>query len=444
MIIVDSAIEARLKTGRPITVGMYGCGFMGRGMLINAELYMKVLRVAAICNRNVERAVRAYIDAGVDRSDIVETVSISAMADALKRGKRVVTSDPSLIARSPLIDIVFDATGHVAYGAGVTLDSIQNGKDIVSLNVELDATIGPLLRTRAQAAGVLFSGADGDQPGVTMNLVRHVKAMGLRPLVCGNIKGLQDRFRNPTTQEAFARRWNQTPTMVTSFADGTKMTAEQAVVANALGLRVSQRGMIGREHHGHVDDLVDLYDIEELRALGGIVDYVVGSRPSPGIYVLAEAQDENQAFFLDLGKLGGGPLYSFYTAWHLTILEFGISIARVALCRDIVIGNTTAPSMDVVAAAKRPLRQSETLDGIGGYMTYGVGENYQTSRRENLLPMGLAEGCRLKRDIPTDQVLTHDDVEFPAGSAVHALRREQDALFPIQPNEDRPVAFATG
>lgn len=442
MIIVDSAIEARLKTGHPIVVGMYGCGFMGRGMLINVERYMKALHVAAICNRNVERAINAYLDAGISRRDIVETSNIQAMTQALKLGKRAVTSDPSLIAQCPLIDIVFEATGNVEYGAGVTLDCITNGKDIVSLNVELDATAGPLLRTKAEAAGVVFSGADGDQPGVTMNLVRHVKAMGLRTLVCGNIKGLQDRYRNPTTQEAFARQWNQTPTMVTSFADGTKMTAEQAIVANALGLKVSQRGMIGREHHGHVDDLVDLYDIDELRALGGIVDYVVGSRPSPGIYVLAEAQDENQAFFLDLGKLGKGPLYSFYTAWHLTILEFGISIARAALCRDIVIGNTNSPSVDVVAAAKKPLRQGETLDGIGGYMTYGVAENYETSRRQNLLPMGLAEGCRLSRDVPSDQALTYDDIVPPAGSLIHALRSEQDALFPIQADEKPLFAFS--
>jgi predicted homoserine dehydrogenase-like protein len=343
-----------------------------------------------------------------------------------------VTGDPLLIAQSPMIEVVLETTGHVEYGAHVTVACIENGKDIVSLNVELDATVGQLLRTKAEAAGIVFSGADGDQPGVTMNLVRHVETMGLRPLVCGNIKGLQDRYRNPTTQEAFARQWNQTPSMVASFADGTKMAAEQAIVANAVGLKVSQRGMIGRYHDGHVDDLVDAYDIDELRALGGIVDYVVGAKPSPGIYVLAEARDENQAFFLKLGKLGDGPLYSFYTPWHLTTLEFGISIARVALCRDVVIGNTNAPSVDVVAAAKRPLRQGEIIDGLGGYMTYGIAENYDTSCTEGLLPIGLAEGCRLKRDIPIDQVLTYEDVEPPTGSLVHALRREQEALFPIE------------
>jgi predicted homoserine dehydrogenase-like protein len=431
MIIVDNAIEARLKTGRPIVVGMYGAGFMARGMLINVERHMKVLHVAVICNRNIERAINAFIDAGVSRQDIVEVSSNAAMARALSLGQRVVTSDPTLIARSPLIDAVFETTGNVEYGARVTVECIDNRKDVISLNVELDATLGQLLRVKAAEANVIFTGADGDQPGVTMNLVRHVKAMGLRPLVCGNIKGLQDPYRNPSTQASFAKQWNQTPTMVASFADGTKMTAEQAIVANAVGLQVSKRGMIGRAYDGHVDELVDFYDVEELRALGGIVDYVVGARPSPGIYVIAEARDDNQAFYLNLGKLGKGPLYSFYTAWHLTTLEFGISIARTVLCRDIIIGNTNAPSVDVVAAAKRELKEGETIDGIGGYMTYGVAENYKASRTENLLPMGLAEGCRLKTDVKRDQVLTYDDVEVSTGSVAHALRLEQDAHFPI-------------
>jgi predicted homoserine dehydrogenase-like protein len=336
---------------------MYGAGFMARGFLINVSRHMEVLKVAAICNRNVARAINIFLDAGVSRLDIIEVSDVAALDEAISQGKRAVTADPALIAGSSTIEVVFETTGNVEYGATVTVDCIFNRKDVVSLNVELDATVGQLLRLKAEEAGVIFTGADGDQPGVTLNLARHIRAMGLRPLVCGNIKGLQDPYRNPDTQAAFAKQWNQTPTMVTSFADGTKMMAEQAVVANALGLQVPRRGLIGREHDGHVDQLVDCYDVNEVRSLGGIVDYVVGSKPSPGIYILAEAQDENQAFYLDLGKLGKGPLYSFYTAWHLTTLEFGISIARVALCRDVVIGTSGPPHVDVVAVAKRELHE---------------------------------------------------------------------------------------
>jgi predicted homoserine dehydrogenase-like protein len=432
MIIVDNAIQARMKTGRPIMVGVYGAGFMARGMIINSERYMKVLHIAVICNRNIERAIKVFIDAGVDRANIIEVSNLQSLNAAIMRGQRAVTSDPTLIPRCLAIEAVFETTGHVEYGAAVTVDCIDNKKDVISLNVELDATLGPLLRTKAASSGVIFSAADGDQPGVTMNLVRHVEAMGLRPLVCGNIKGLQDRFRNPATQADFAKQWNQTPTMVTSFADGTKMMAEQAIVANALGFKVSRPGMIGRTFDGHVDQLVDFYNVDDLQETGGIVDYVVGARPSPGIYVIAEARDNNQAFYLDLGKLGKGPLYSFYTAWHLTVLEFGISIARVVLCRDSVAGVERAPSVDGIAAAKKSLRPGDVLDGIGGYTTYGMAENYESSRRKNLLPIGLAEHCRLKRPVEVDQLLTYDDVHVPDGSLAHSLRREQDALFPIE------------
>ena len=75
---------------------------------------------------------------------------------------------------------------------------------------------------------MVYSASDGDQPGVQMNLYRFVQGLGVTPLVCGNIKGLQDTYRNPTTQEGFAERWGQNPYMVTSFADGTKISFEQA------------------------------------------------------------------------------------------------------------------------------------------------------------------------------------------------------------------------
>ena len=106
-----------------------------------------------------------------------------------------------------------------------------------------------------------------------MNLYRFVKSLGMRPLVCGNIKGLQDFYRTPETQARFAKEWNQTPEMVTSFADGTKIAFEQVLVANATGMKVAQRGMIGIKHDGHVDELTGRFDIDQLRSLGGIVDY---------------------------------------------------------------------------------------------------------------------------------------------------------------------------
>jgi predicted homoserine dehydrogenase-like protein len=263
-----------------------------------------------------------------------------------------------------------------------------------------------------------------------MNLYRFVRAIGLTPVVCGNIKGLQDRFRNPTTQQGFAEQWGLGVEMVTSFADGTKVSFEQAIVANGTGMRAPQRGLYGWEHRGHVDELAQRYDAEALLEMGGIVDYVVGAQPAPGIYVMGYAEGDYERHMMALYKKGDGPLYSFYTPQHLCHFEVPISVGRVALCDDIVLGPQAGPVVEVVATAKRDLMSGETLDHIGGYLTYGVCENADVVAREGLLPMGVASGCRLLRDIPTDQVLTYADVQLPPGRLVDSLRAEQAARWP--------------
>ncbi len=403
---------------------------MGRGIANQVVNYMPGMRLSVICNRTLATAIAAYTDVGVPREQVVEVTTSGALEDAIAGGKYAVTSDPEVVCAAEGIEALVEATGHVEYGARVTTLAIRHGKHMVLMNAELDGTVGPLLREQADREGLILSGCDGDQPGVQLNLLRFVESMGLVPRVCGNIKGLQDRYRNPTTQESFARQWGQTPEMVTSFADGTKISFEQAIVANATGMRVARRGMIGIEYTGHVDELVDRYDLDELRARGGIVDYVVGSKPSPGVFVFAEARDRTQAHFLDYGKLGKGPLYSFYVPYHLTIFEVPLSVARVVLFGDRVISPLAGPLVDVVATAKTALRAGDALDGIGGYHTYGQCENYATVRAENLLPMGIAEGARLKRDVARDQVLCYDDVVLPTDSLACRLRVEQDARFP--------------
>lgn len=408
---------------------MFGAGFMGRGIANQVARYTPGMDLAAICNRSVEAAVDAYVQAGVHDVDVVTTSA--RLDEVIRAGRHAVTDDPAVICESELVEAVLEATGHVEYGATVTMSAIENGKHAVLMNAELDATIGPLLRGRAEAAGVVYTGCDGDQPGVQMNLLRFVQSIGLRPLVAGNIKGLQDRYRNPTTQAAFAKQWGQTPNMVTSFADGTKISMEQALVANATGMKVAERGMIGLDHRGHVDDLVSMYDFDEIRRVGGVVEYVVGSQPSPGVYVLAEAHDDAQRLYLDYGKLGSGPIYSFYVPYHLTIFEVALSVARVVLFNDTVIAPAAGPVVDVVATAKIDSAAGAVLDGLGYYMTYGQCENYDVVRNDNLLPMGLADGCRLVRDVVKDQVLTYDDVDLPTDTAVHRLRAEQDTLFPV-------------
>ncbi|MQA64809.1 MAG: NAD(P)-dependent oxidoreductase [Alphaproteobacteria bacterium] len=436
--IIDRLLQERAEQGRPIRVGMIGAGFMGRGVANQITHSVNGMELVAIANRSVDRAAAAFAYAGVENTVTVSTQD--GLDQAIASGRPAVTDDPFLLIRSPGIDCLIDVTGAVEFGAQISVAAIGNGKHLVSMNAELDATVGPLLKRKADAAGVIFTGSDGDQPGVQMNLFRFVKSIGLTPLLCGNVKGLQDRFRNPTTQAEFAAKWGQNPYMVTSFADGTKISFEQAIVANATGMSILQRGMTGRDHLGHVDELTGMFDVEALRAVGGAVDYVVGSKPGPGVFVLATHDDPKQQHYLNLYKLGTGPLYSFYTPYHLCHFEVPLSVARAVLVKDSVIQALSGPKVEVITTAKRALSAGETIDELGGYMTYGQCERYDVAARQRLLPMGQAAGCRLKRFFAVDEPIGIDDVEFPQGRTIDRLRKEQDAIF--APAEKAPAAVS--
>ncbi|MEO0430685.1 MAG: Gfo/Idh/MocA family oxidoreductase [Cyanobacteria bacterium J06656_5] len=427
MIIVDTALKARAEAGNPVRIGMIGAGFMGRGIANQIIHSVPGMELVAVFSRRLDGAKRAYQEAGVDHIQTVSTVA--ELEDAITNGTPAVTEDASLLCKAENIDALVEVTGTIEFGAQIVLEAINNKKHVVLMNAELDGTVGPMLKVYADRAGVVLSNCDGDQPGVEMNLYRYVKSIGFTPLLCGNIKGLQDRYRNPTTQESFAAKWKQAAYMVTSFADGTKISFEQAIVANATGMKVSQRGMFGYDFRGHVDDMTHLYDVDQLKSLGGIVDYVVGAQPAAGVFIYATNDDPKHQHYLNYYKRGEGPLYSFYTPYHICHFEVPLSLARAVLFNDAVMAPLGKPMVDVVASAKIDLKAGETLDGIGYYMTYGQCENADEAIRENLLPMGLAEGCKLKHDVPKDAVLTYDDVIFPEGRVCDKLRAEQDSHF---------------
>jgi predicted homoserine dehydrogenase-like protein len=427
MIIVDRALQARAEAGNPVRVGMIGAGFMGRGIANQIANSVPGMELVAIFNRNLDGAKRAYTEAGITDFKVVNTVA--DLEAAIAQGQYAVTDDAMLLCQAEGIDALIEVTGTIEFGAQVVLEAIAHHKHVILMNAELDGTIGPILKVYADREGVILSACDGDQPGVQMNLYRFVKSIGLTPLLCGNIKGLQDPYRNPTTQEGFAKRWGQKAHMVTSFADGSKISFEQAIVANATGMKVAKRGMLGYDYTGHVDEMTQMYDVDQLKELGGIVDYVVGAKPGPGVFVFGTHDDPKQQHYLNLYKLGEGPLYSFYTPYHLCHFEVPLSVARAVLFQDPVMAPLGGPIVDVITTAKIDLKAGETLDGIGFYMTYGQCENSDVTQAQNLLPMGLAEGCRLKRDVPKDQVLTYDDVELPEGRLCDKLRAEQNAYF---------------
>jgi predicted homoserine dehydrogenase-like protein len=428
MIIIDKELKRIEKKHAPINVAMIGAGFFGKGVALQFATAARGMRLVAIANRTLEQARQAYSQAAVE--DIAEVKALKELDARIRNGSASITEDPFLLCASKEIDVIIEATGTIQYSAAVILDAIRSNKHVI-VNAELDATVGPILKVYADQHDVVYTGIDGDQPGVLMNFYRLIKGMGFEPVLCGNIKGLQDPYRNPTTQESFAKQWGQTPAMVTSFADGSKISFEQAVIANATGMSVGKRGMFGPSvpPGTPIEKAIEAFPEGVYDSESGLVDYIIGASPGPGVFIIAKHDHPVQQHYLHLYKLGEGPYYCFYRPFHLCHFEVPNAVARAALFDDATVTPAGAPTVDVVAVAKKDLKAGQEIDGVGHYMTYGICENTTVSQSEKLLPLGVAEGCVLTSDVKKDSVLTYDDVQIPDGRIIDQLIDEQVQYF---------------
>ena len=429
MIIVDNALAKRYVENNPVRVGLVGAGFMGKAIAYQICRYIKGMELVAISNRTIEKARQVFHNAGV--KNVREVASFRELELNIRSGQVSIAANPEILCEAAGIDVIIEVTGAVDFGAGVALSAIKNKKHIVMVNAEADGTVGPILKVYADRAGVVYTTAEGDQPGVTMNLYRFVKSLGVKPVLCGNIKGLHDPYRNPTTQESYAQKYGINKYMVTAAADGSKISFEQAIIANATGMCVAKRGMHGPTVPAGtpIKEVMSIYPQNDLLNGNGIVDYVIGAEPAPGVFILGTLEDPFQQHYLNYYKLGDGPLYCFYTPYHLCHLEIPFSAARAALFNDATLTPFGRPFVEVITAAKIDLKAGEILDGIGHYKSYGLAENASTCYGKSLLPIGVAEGCQLKNDIVKDQVLTYDDVIMPEGRLIDRLRKEQNDYF---------------
>lgn len=443
MILVDRALAERHRNDNPVRVALVGAGYSGRNVAYQIIHSFPGLKLVAIANRTLSAARQAYSAAGV--TEVRTVKSQTALEQAIRDRSFAIADDASVVCDADGIDAIIETTGTIEFGAGVVLRAIQHGENIILLNCELDATLGPILKAHADRAGVMYSNSDGDEPGVAMNMIRFVRSIGLKPVVAGNLKGLYDPYRTPETQRKFAEAHKQKATTMTSFADGTKLSVELTVLANATGFRVGKRGMYGPAL-SHVNESSKFFADKLLD--GGMVDFLCGAAPSNGAFVLGYSEDPVKASYLKYLKMGDGPLYTFYTPFHLPQLELPLTIARAVLFRDATVAPAGAPVCDAVAIAKRDLRAGEVLDSLGGFTCYTLIENYDQSRRDKALPIGVSEGCTLTRDLAKDRLITYDDVQLPKGRLCDKLRQEQEEFFAgqvgskCQPAEEERIVQA--
>jgi predicted homoserine dehydrogenase-like protein len=425
MIIVDKALAQREADNKPIRVAMVGAGYMARCIALQIVQATRGMTLSVISNRTPAKAERAYADAGV--TDTVRVSDVAALERAITAGRAAVTDDPSLVWQAGQIDAVIEVTGDPEFGTRVAYESVRHGKHVVLLNAEVDASVGPILKVHADRAGVVITYTDGDEPGVAMNLFRFVESMGCKPVLVGQLKGFLNRYRNPETQREFAAKHDVNAAIVASFADGSKLNLEAAIMGNATGFVPAVRGMHGHAVP-HVKDLLGKFTVGDF-ATDGLVEYALGAEPHTGAFVMVYNEQPLRRQLMSYLKMGEGPLHMFVTPYHLPPMQLPHSVARAVLFNDATITPRGAPVCDTVAYAKRDLKAGERLDGMGGFTCYGLVDRYEVCRREDYLPMAVSLDCTLKRDIAQDQPITYADVTLPPGRLVDQLRDEQTRRF---------------
>jgi predicted homoserine dehydrogenase-like protein len=426
---VDTELREREKTGRPIRVGMVGAGATGRAIALQLGTPAPGIRLVAVANRTLAHGERAFREAGI--TEWRRANSIPEAEAQISRGHAVLTEDPMILTGCGMIDVLVEVTGTVEPAARIVLDAFAHRKHVVMVNAELDSLLGPILKLKADEAGVVITNTDGDEPGVAMTLYRYLRSLGLRPVAAGNLKGMVDYYRNPDTQKAFAEKNDQDARKVTSFADSTKLSMEATVLANATGFRAGRRGMHGPACK-HVREMAHLLPTDQLLSTG-LVDYALGADPYTGAFVIVHEESPLKKAQLAYYKLGDGPFYVFYTPFHLPHIQVVSTIGRAAIHHDPTVAPLAGPVCEVVTVAKRDLKAGERIDGIGGFCAYGLIDNAPTARAMQALPIGLAEGCVLRRAITKDAVVSFNDVDQPSGRLVDSLWQEQCKRWPQIP-----------
>lgn len=443
---LNGLLQHRARQNNPVRVGVIGAGKFA-SMFFSQVPTSPGIHLTAVVDLDVEHARAALSRTGWAGDRFAAT----STEDAVGQGTTYVTSDVQELLDCPEIEVVIEVTGNPIAGTNHALRTISAGKHIVMVNVEADAFVGPLLREKAEAAGVVYSLAFGDQPALICEMVDWARAIGLKVVSAGKGTKFLPEYRTSTpetvwdhygfTEEQLANG-DFNPKMFNSFLDGTKSAIEMAAVANATGLSVPEDGL-------QFPPVSALQLAQELRpaAVGGQLAEsgtveVVSSLERDGsevpvdlrwgVYVTFEAPNDYAADCFteyglqtdDTGRFG-----ALYRPYHLIGLELGISVASIAT-RGEPTGRPLAFSGDVAARAKRDMRAGEELDGEGGYTVVGEAIPARRSLEMGALPLGLAGGgAKLVRDVADGAFILWEDVELPGDNDAIQLRREMEAQW---------------
>jgi predicted homoserine dehydrogenase-like protein len=426
----------RAAEGRPIRVGLVGCGQMGSG-LVHVTNQIQGMDMMAIADMDLSRPLSTLKAMGIPESDVCITNQVGQASDALRAGKRLVTENAVMLARLEALDAVVEATGSTEVGASVAWNCILHSKHVIMLNVETDVTVGPLLHRLAQKANCVYTAASGDEPGVCKMLYNLAGTMGFEVVCLGKGKNNPINLQaTPDSCREEAQRRGMNPKMLAAFQDGSKTMVELAAMSNATGLVPDVPGM-----HGPKADVPDLNKVLIPTEHGGIlgrrgcVDYSTG-KVAPGVFAVITTPDPRIRVDMKFLSMGDGPYYTLYRPYHLCNVETPVSVAEAVLYGESTIVSRRLVS-EVVTIAKRDLKAGETVGDIGSPDILGRIYVYQEAHARRATSLGIAPGGKVVRDIPAGEMLTTDNFVPDPGKFVYKLRQMQDAQLMMETTEER-------
>lgn len=405
----------REKDNQPIKVGVIGAGQMGHGMIAQIST-IPGMAVTGVSDINLEAA---------------NTAAEAYNASASTQVEILTTTDYKEVINSDQVEVIVDATGVTEIGAKIAWETLLAKKHLVLLNVEIDITIGSIMKKLYTAADLVYTGSDGDEPAAIVELYEFAKTMGMEVLVAG--KGKNNKLRvdaNPDTAKEEAASKHMNPHMLAAFQDGTKTMAEMNLLSNAIGFVPDVVGMHGIS--GNLESVLKDLNTKEnggILSKFGVVEYVDGL--APGVFVIVKGQNEGVNNEMNyLMKTIDRDHHILFRPYHLASLETPVTIAKAVLEHDHAIVPQSGPVSDTVAVTKKDIKAGEAIDGIGGFCVRGVLETHKEVNEKGHIPIGLITGKTVaKRDIPAGTFVTEEDIQLDKTTTVYTLRKLQDETF---------------
>src|SRR3989344_7339106 len=276
---------------QPIDVIIVGIGFMGFGFLSSIRK-LPGISVPLVISRRPQETRKLLEEKGFKA--VLEDYP-GKIKDIAKKGYICISDDISLIKRFEN-NIVLEMTGTVDYGSQVASIALGAKKHVITMNPELQATVGSELKIIADSKQVVITDVYGDQPGSLARLISQARLMGFKVLMAGNMKRYLNLHATQEQMAPWAADKGLAVRQTTSFTDGTKQSIEMNLVGNYFGMKVLKRGMVGPQV-SDVKEVLTKFDWEAMPK-EGVVDYVIGKELFPGVFVVVEHPDPNQKKYL--------------------------------------------------------------------------------------------------------------------------------------------------